>query len=70
MKPTVGRLVHFKPTNRDTVPAPGIILDVNEDGTVNLDVFKPGIVEYQRNKSMAESFAKAEAGQWVWPERV
>lgn len=68
--PTPGRIVSFKPTNRDTVPVPAMILAVHDDNVVDLNIFKPGIVEYQRNASMAESFGKAEAGQWAWPERV
>lgn len=70
MKPTVGRIVHYKPTDRDTTPCPAMILSVHDDGTVDLDLFKPGIIESARNKAMAESFDKAVAGQWAWPERV
>lgn len=68
-KPTPGRIVSFKSTNRDTAPTPAIILAVNEDG-VDLNIFRMGQLEYRRNSTMAESFDKAEPGQWAWPERV
>lgn len=69
MKPTVGRIVNYKATNRDTEPLAAIIYAVHED-SVDLNIVRAGQLEFARNKSMAESFEKAEAGQWSWPERV
>lgn len=70
MEPTIGRIVHYRATNRDTEPLAAIILSVHDDTTVDLNIFRAGNLEFARNKSMAESYAKAEAGQWAWPERV
>lgn len=69
MKPTVGRIVFYKATNRDTEPLAAIIINVNGD-KVNLNVFKAGLVEFVRNATMAESFESAQSGQWSWPEQV
>lgn len=68
-KPTIGRIVFYKATNRDSEPKPAMILSVNGD-KVDLNVQTPGKVEYVRNATQAESFETAEGGQWAWPERV
>lgn len=69
MKPTIGRIVMYRTTNRDTEPKPAMVIGINGD-KVDLDVFTPGKVEFIRNATMAESFATAQAGQWSWPEKV
>lgn len=69
MKPTIGRIVHFKATNRDANPYPAMILSINGE-YIDLDVFKPGTVEYVRKATMAADAASAQAGQCYWPERV
>lgn len=69
MKPTVGKIVDYKATNRDTEPLAAIIYAVHED-SIDLNIIRAGQLEFARNKTQAENFKAAEAGQWSWPERV
>lgn len=71
MKPSVGRIVHFnfdfKHTGEETsVFNAALIVAVNEDGTVNLQVFYPdGKIEFLSNIQQGDAFE-----QWNWPQRV
>lgn len=68
MKPTIGRMVHYKDEQGDISPA--IITFVGTDHLV-LTLFKQTSTETGViTKDMAAGPRDAEARHWWWPERV
>lgn len=65
MKPTIGRIVHYKTDDGTTLPA--IILAVHSDTCVNLEVFGAGLLEDSQPTSVLEGTGTA---QWQWPPRA
>jgi hypothetical protein len=68
MKPTLGRIVHYKNSIDSIVP--GIITAIDVDNNVSITLFLPNQEEYIKKSSMAAGPTQAEAGQWWWPERL
>jgi hypothetical protein len=65
MTPTIGDIVQFKNNNRDAEPLVGMVASVH-DGTVDLNIFFLGRMEFRRNVKVVEDAASAEAGQcWL-----
>lgn len=64
MKPTVGRIVHFK---EEGGPYPAIVTKVNEDGTVELTTFGPNSVYFQ-HAVLQDERAEIEH-TWRWPPK-
>jgi hypothetical protein len=67
MQPSIGAIVHYKATDRDTQPKPAMILATDGE-KADLDVFGAGIVQYVRNSVMAADFAHAKGGEWAYQE--
>ena len=66
MSPIVSDLVQYKNNARDTQPLAGIITIVNENGTVEVNIFRGGLTEVKRNVVVATDAESAEAGQcWL-----
>nr|HET6905098.1 hypothetical protein [Ktedonobacteraceae bacterium] len=66
MNPIVSDLVQFRNNNRDTQPLAGIVTIVNENGTVEVNIFRGGLTEVKRNVVVAADAESAEAGQcWL-----
>lgn len=67
MKPTIGRIVHFRaPQDCGGEIYAGIVVKVNEDETVNLMTFGTGSVYAQNGVPFSEDGAP---GAWSWPPR-
>jgi hypothetical protein len=67
MSATIGQIVFYKATDRDTDPKPAMIL--NFDGEkADLDVFGAGVMQYVRNSKMALNFTEAKGGEWAYTE--
>ena len=64
---TIGTIVLFKATDRDTEPKPAIIL-TSDGEKADLNVFEPGTIAYVRNAKMALSFTEAKGGEWAFTE--
>ena len=67
MKPTVGRIVHFRTYSNDEVE-PAIITKVHNDTCVNLRIFsdsQPHNDEFRISVTQGDS-----RGQWNWPPRT
>lgn len=77
-RPTVGRIVHYYDggkypaedgSNVETLAA--IVTGVNEDGSVNLSVFRPGSPMVVACSNVRETGSWEEApGTWGWPPRA
>lgn len=73
MKPTIGRIVHYKNTETEAQfqkgaqVVPAIITRVHSDNVVNLTVFTDsgGGVHQKTSVSLG-----TDAGTWAWPERA
>lgn len=73
MKPTIGRIVHYRNTETEAQfqngaqVVPAIITRVHSDNAVNLTVFTDsgGGVHQKTSVSLGTG-----AGTWAWPERV
>lgn len=65
-KPTIGRIVHFKTEEGDVLAA--VIVGVNEDKTVNLNVFTNNDVSQPviRIKNIEQGEGEK---KWSWPPR-
>lgn len=68
-KPSVGRMVHFRASDGDPGPYPGIIVRVHwQDGeTVDLVTFGPNSLYHNH---LVKFSAEPKAGCWNWPPRV
>jgi hypothetical protein len=67
MSATIGTIVYYKATDRDTEPKPAMILAF--DGNMaDLDVFGAGVISYVRNAKMALNFTEAKGGEWAYTE--
>lgn len=71
MKPSIGRIVHYKNTDteKEFSPAaelaPAIITSVSSDTCVNLAVFRHSWIDYKSSVLQGPG-----QGQWDWPARV
>lgn len=70
-KPSVGRVVHYKPFDTDpprnnAEVLPAVIVRVWSDTCVNLRVLNDQVYDFWRTSS---TFGN-DAGQWNWPPRV
>ena len=70
MKPTIGRIVHYKDAQGIAYPA---IITIVDNADLTLTVFDnsqttPGVMV--TDKDMAAGPREAKAGQWWWPERL
>ena len=64
-RPTVGRIVHFQ-CGLEALAA--IVTAVHgDDGTVDLTVFVPGMITYEKKIAYSED---GERGTWHWPART
>jgi hypothetical protein len=79
MKPSVGRIVHFRSPDRNEALdllcnggrcVAAIIVGVKPDGGVTLDVRLPFAFLDHRSIMLHDVPEGAEPGQWHWPERV
>jgi hypothetical protein len=68
MKPSIGTIVYYKATDRDTQPKPAMILTFDGE-KADLDVFGAGLVQYG-NSAMAANFNEAKGGEWCLPEQA
>lgn len=66
MKPSVGRIVHYRGTINTECRA-ALVVAVNSDGTTNLMVFDPHGTSAAPATGVAEG---SEGDAWHWPERV
>ena len=73
IKPTVGRIVWYHPTSRDTGPTPltqplaAIVSHVHSDTLVNLSVFDANGSQYSRTSvTLVQGDEIAEIGQCEW----
>lgn len=64
---TIGQIVLFKTTDRDTEPKPAMILAFDGE-KADLNVFGYGVISYVRNAKLASSFSKAKGGEWAFNE--
>ena len=64
---TVGTIVLYKATDRDTEPKPAMILAFDGE-RADLNVFGAGVISYIRNAKMALNFAEAKGGEWAYQE--
>jgi hypothetical protein len=75
MKPTIGRIVIFKHCLSDE-ESPAIVVNVRENGNVDLNIFNNGTVAVPGVGVVAhvtyDSNVKegSERGTWHWPPRV
>lgn len=72
MKPSIGRIVHYKNTENEkifhqegTEFVAAIITRVHSDTTVNLALFRDTWIDFKR--SVVQGSGQA---QWDWPTRV
>jgi hypothetical protein len=67
MSATIGTIVLYKATDRDTKPKPAMILSFDGE-KADLNVFGAGIISYVRNSKMALNFNEAKGGEWAFTE--
>jgi hypothetical protein len=69
MKPTLGRIVHYRLQSGQVKPA--CITEINPDGSVSLEVFGilPDYPERFR-RAVEEETATHKNDRWFWPPRV
>jgi hypothetical protein len=70
-KPSIGRIVWYQrhgsaDGSHLSKPSPAIVTDVLDDQTVDLMVFNPNGLYFQKTAYSAD----AKAGTWRWPDRV
>lgn len=70
-KPSVGRVVHYKPSDSDpprnnAEVLPAVIVRVWSDTCVNLRVLNDQVYDFWKTSSTLGDGA----GQWTWPPRV
>lgn len=67
-KPTLGRIVHYRPFGYPTVKKrAAIVTDVNDDGTIDVYAFGGHGNVTQLHVSEAES--DTDSNVWEWPAR-
>jgi hypothetical protein len=64
---TIGTIVLYKATDRDTQPKPAMILAFDGE-RADLNVFGTGLIQYVRNSKMALNFNEAKGGEWAFTE--
>lgn len=70
MKPSIGRIVHYKTKDGSIFPAI-IIAVVDQNDYCDISVFSnDGSVTAETNVAMANGPQEAGTGQWWWPERI
>ena len=70
MRPSIGRIVHFKaPGECGGEVYAAIVTRVNDDGTCELATFGPNSVYFQHNIPELTDRTKMELGGWFWPPR-
>ena len=67
MTATIGQIVYYKASDRDTQPKPAIILSFDGE-KADLNVFGPGTVSFVRNSKMALNFTEANGNEWAFTE--
>lgn len=77
MKPSVGRIIHYKRAATDPDPTAAMVTQSYEAKGIWymwLRLFPAGTTESEvvqtTSERIAPSFAEAKEGQWCWPERV
>lgn len=68
MKPTIGRIVNYKHTSIEVLA--GLIIAINQDGTVALQLFRLDDNYQNKSVTMAAGPREAAPGQWWWPDRL
>lgn len=74
-KPSVGRIVHYQPTNeqqgkKDGQPYPAIITHVWGDDCVNMEINNDRSFPFNGDRCMTSVMRGDGRGQWQWPPRV
>ena len=74
-QPSIGRIVHYRRAPYMAGGAPvmaAIIVGLNDDETVNLQIFQNSLAALIFENAVAEaaSAGQAQPGQWFWPPRV
>ena len=82
MKPTIGRIVIYTGAGRlapSVHEVPAIVTGVNEDGTVDLTAFPPGVTPTplrgipekggEPKPDAAGNAPRIDPGSWSWPPR-
>jgi len=65
VKPTIGRIVHFTGTT-DKETYPGIVVEVLDNGLVNLATFGKGSLYFNQGVPFS---LHPQSGHWSWPPR-
>lgn len=66
MNPTVGRIVHYFSDENDLTPQAAIVVKVNNDNTVNLQVFSSSSSRTYIVQNVAEAITSTYK-RWTWP---
>lgn len=79
MKPTIGRIVIYTGVGRlapSVTEVPAIVTAVNEDGTLDLTAFPPGVspvmlraIREKGTEPGTDATKRYDPGEWFWPPR-